>query len=290
MTDSHKSLTSATNTQDEEPAAVVSKSDVNTKIAESSQTTPPTTIIPVVVDTNTTPISVANSNLTPNKVKLNKEELKLSPIRKKSISSSSLLEDLSSITTQTDTTVLNGVLNNTTPTNNTTATNANTNGNTVTNEENKENDLVCNNAANPKLDTECSETTTTTTTATTPSVEEKCENGEEVVDAEKKGKNGHKRKSKVTAKQQIARFIAGWVTQKKSAGGQFNKKDVKNLAKISNTLIKSKGSLNDGDEENLPEGKEEQDEADENEDEDSEEIDDDEGNYNFIVSFTLPIF
>ena len=114
-----------------------SKSDTDTKIIESSQI--PMTTTPIF-DTNTTALSITinNTNLTPNKMKLNKEELKLSPIRKKSVSSSSLLDDLQS---QSDTTVLNGVLNNNTvpKINSSNSNDTNTNGAAIiVNEENKE--------------------------------------------------------------------------------------------------------------------------------------------------------
>ena len=172
----------------------------------------------------------------------------MSPIRKKSLSSSSLLDDLSSTGQAADTTTVSNGTNNATPTNNN-----NNNSKSFISEENKENDITSSAASNQKLDengcpvvaselngTETKQNTETDATETAQ------------IDNEKKIKK--KSSSKCTAKQQLERFISGWVNQKKT--GKFNKKDVKNLAKISNTLIKTKGAENGAEEEDEEESEE----------------------------------
>ena len=192
MTDSHKSITNSNSVHaadQEEPL----KTDTCVKKQEPSQ---------LPVTTSTTPQTSAEStnnfennfntnttsNLTPNKVKLNKEELKLSPIRKKSVSSSSLLEDMSSIT-QNDTTVSNGA-------NNATPTNANNNSKSLSSEENKENDVVC--KILQKLEDDCA--VETIDDASAALVAHELVNGEkeqeeisEESEPEQKSKNGNKK-------------------------------------------------------------------------------------------------
>jgi serine/threonine protein phosphatase PrpC len=296
LTESHKSLTHSNTTQEED---VKIKIDIQTSITPTNpkESQP---VIDKITTSSTTPIivnvaSTNTTNLTPNKVKLNKEELKLSPIRKKSLSTSSLLDDLSSssiVQGQIDTNcAANGNGFATNPAN----TNAiSVNGNTpVINEENKENDIdVCKGGSSIiKTESECATEVAnliavSQTTDEATNEENDAENADE---AEKKSKISNKKKSstsiKSSTKQQIARFIAGWVNQKNAPIGKFNKKDVKNLAKISNTLIKNgkegenEGDDDDEDDEDDAEYKggdeESEDSGDDDDDDDDDEATDD---------------
>lgn len=103
----------------------------------------------VVVAQSTVEITTEAVSCSSSNTKLNKEEIKLSPIRKKSLSTSSLIEDLSSITTET--TILNGST--------ATATDTATATTPAVDEENKENDSNSNLNEDKKDLTEDSETT-----------------------------------------------------------------------------------------------------------------------------------